>query len=895
ATVGSVTTSLSLTNNPGSASAINKTAGDSQATSTNSPFATQLQATVTDANGNTLSNQSVTFTITAGQNGSSGTFSTGGTTAMATTNSSGVATAPVITANATAGTFTVTAALTSSPSINATYTLTIRVGQASQVLVVSGSGQSAGTTTAFASPLVAKAVDAGGNGVANVQVTFTAPSAGASGTFAGATNTVTVITNSSGLATSPTFTANGTQGSYTVVASVSGVSSTASFSLTNTQGPCNGCGTITVSNVTVGQNLETPITITFNPAPTTAIILNLASSDPTKALLGSGGAQGTGSISPKSPNIPAGTTSTTIFVQALVGTGTATITASAQGYNSGTGTVTFVPSGFILSGPNGVGAPFNIFQSASDTLTVTPVILDSSGAPGANQPVRGGLSVSVPISNSNSSVGTVSPTSAALNGGDNSSIVTFTASSTQTGSTTLTAGTPSGFTPPSSGNSVTATVQQASIVPFTTTVGQNLETTQTISLSGPAPGPVSLTLTSSNGSVEFSCGSTPVTLCTCGGSACSAPAQSITLVFQTGHAISPQFLVEGFGSNGSVSYTASAPSYGSVNGSVNLARSTLEIQGPSGLGAPSFTGQTTGPAASLTIFTGYLDNNGNFAGSQNVADGVTAAVTISSSDTTVGTVSPTSFNITSGNDSGTTTVSPTGKQGSTVITASASGFISAQVTANFVPPSSKLLLTPNDTTIGNHLESLWTLDLPQNAGSGGQAVTITSTSGSVLLSATDAATGSTSLNLTVPAGQSSITFWVQGGANSGTATVTASASGFTSATQTVTLAPSGFGIVPQVFGSPNSSGSAQIFVGWLDSGGTPHFGDEEVVAAATLGVSSSNSSVAAVSSTFTFPALATSGNLPVTFGSAGSATITITQPSGFTTPSADQSSAVTVQ
>jgi len=54
-----------------------------------------------------------------------------------------------------------------------------------------------------------------------VTVTFTGPSSGARGTFAGGTTTATATTNSSGVATAPTFTANGTTGTYTVTATVS--------------------------------------------------------------------------------------------------------------------------------------------------------------------------------------------------------------------------------------------------------------------------------------------------------------------------------------------------------------------------------------------------------------------------------------------------------------------------------------------------------------------------------------------------------------------------------------------------------------------------------------------------------------------------------------------------
>ena len=91
--------------------------------------------------------------------------------------------------------------------------------------------QSARVNTAFPNPLVATVKDSAGNPVSGVVVTFTAPTSGASGTFAGGVNTA--VTNALGQATSQVFTANSTAGSYTVTASVAGVTTPASFTLTN--------------------------------------------------------------------------------------------------------------------------------------------------------------------------------------------------------------------------------------------------------------------------------------------------------------------------------------------------------------------------------------------------------------------------------------------------------------------------------------------------------------------------------------------------------------------------------------------------------------------------------------------------------------------------------------
>jgi hypothetical protein len=251
----------------GGTSTITATAGTPQSATISTAFATQLQVTVKDSLNNPLSGVLVTFTVNPAGNGAGGAF-TGSNTA--TTNSSGVAAANILTANSTAGSYTVTASATGATSAN--FSLTNTPGPAAKVSATSGSGQSAAISTAFASPLAATVTDTGNNPVSGVLVTFTPPPSGASGTFAGGSNTAS--TNSSGVATSATFTANSTTGGpYNVVASATGATS-ANFSLTNiagapptistlslTQGPVGAKITITGSNFGPPQQTST---VTFN-------------------------------------------------------------------------------------------------------------------------------------------------------------------------------------------------------------------------------------------------------------------------------------------------------------------------------------------------------------------------------------------------------------------------------------------------------------------------------------------------------------------------------------------------------------------------------------------------------------------------------------------------------
>jgi adhesin/invasin len=88
-------------------------------------------------------------------------------------------------------------------------TFQIAPAAAANITVFDGNGQTAAVGTAYGAPLGASVVDAFGNPIANAQVTFTAPSSGASVTFAGS---ATVSTDASGIAASPVATANQTSG-----------------------------------------------------------------------------------------------------------------------------------------------------------------------------------------------------------------------------------------------------------------------------------------------------------------------------------------------------------------------------------------------------------------------------------------------------------------------------------------------------------------------------------------------------------------------------------------------------------------------------------------------------------------------------------------------------------
>jgi hypothetical protein len=228
ATANALTTNpgFAMTNKAGAPASITATVGTPQSATVNTAYSTNLAATVHDAFGNPVAGVTVTFTPPT--TGPSGSFA--GNVNTAKTNAQGVATATVFTANTVAGAYSVTAsvgALVTNPG----FALTNVAGTPASISVSGGTPQTTSVNTAFTDPLQATVNDSFGNPVGGITVTFTAPTSGASGTFAGGVNTAT--TNAAGVATSTVFTANGTTGSYTVTGQTGTFTTSPGFQLTN--------------------------------------------------------------------------------------------------------------------------------------------------------------------------------------------------------------------------------------------------------------------------------------------------------------------------------------------------------------------------------------------------------------------------------------------------------------------------------------------------------------------------------------------------------------------------------------------------------------------------------------------------------------------------------------
>ncbi len=221
-------------------------AGTPQTTTLDTAFAGGLQVALSNSDGCAVTSAAgvpVTFSAPAG--GASGRFSTSNSdTVTVGADASGTVAAPTFTANGTAGSYTVTA---SSPYGSVSFALTnTAAGIPARLAAIPLKRRSTRVGSHFPQPLQVQVLDAGGNPVAGVTVTFTfgAGTAGrcsagttASANFSGGGTQATATTGARGIATSPALTATTAAGSFTATASVSGGGAGGAESASNAGAP----------------------------------------------------------------------------------------------------------------------------------------------------------------------------------------------------------------------------------------------------------------------------------------------------------------------------------------------------------------------------------------------------------------------------------------------------------------------------------------------------------------------------------------------------------------------------------------------------------------------------------------------------------------------------------
>lgn len=400
----------------GPASGLKVLSGDAQNGTVGQPLGAPVVVAAVDAFGNPVPGRTLTFaTAAVGAKVEPGQVTTG---------ADGRATVTW-----TLGTVAGAQSLTASSQGLAQLTVTAQAaaGAAVQVRAAAGSGQSGTVGQALASPLVAEAVDAFGNKVAGVTVTF-APSAGTVTPTSGATGADGRV--------STTWTLGTTSGSPTVSATATGATA-ATFSATAAPGPAKTFAK--VSGDTQKGPAQSPLAFplvvmakdTFgNGVPGVAVTFSVTG--------------GGGSLAPAAANTGADGTASTVFtLGTAVGAHAARASAGALGTLDFTATATSGPPA-ALSKPSGDAQT----RTAGDTVTVTVEVVDAFGnkVPSAGVTftvASGGGSVEVPApllaTTANGATGENGRASAVWTLGTTAGAQTLTAAVTGAGSVTFNA------------------------------------------------------------------------------------------------------------------------------------------------------------------------------------------------------------------------------------------------------------------------------------------------------------------------------------------------------------------------------------------------------------------------------------------------------------------------
>ncbi len=501
-------------------------------------------------------------------------------------------------------------------------------------------------------------------------------------------------------------------------------------------------------------------------------------------------------------------------------------------------------------------------------------------------------SISVPVSST--AAGTVSPASVSFAAGDSSQIFTFRAAST--GSATITAGMPTGFTALTDGkNTVLANIAPPGGT-FSTpiNVGQNLETTANVQFQGTAAADFIMTISSTDPKVKLSTSSV------------SAGSSSITLQISAGAHNSPDFYVQGFGNSGTVTLTAdmTAGGFGSATGTVNLFGGGVVLASFTGAGPnPILTTPTPATNPTINVYTARLDSNGNWLEFQPLAGGLSTTVQLTSTVPTAGGPNPTSVNIAGGSGGSSTTFVPNAALATTTVTqvtinvpASPAGFATPSGTYSAVQVT---VTTPKiglqDVVIGKDLQLQASFTLGQ-AAPAGLVVRITSNNpAAALVAASATAAGSTFVDIPVAAGSTNGTFYLQALDASSTPTYTASASGYTSGTGNIANTPSGVVIatnigLPFLTMSQAATSTISVFMGQLDPTTNAYTSSQALRGGFSLPVTltTTDGTKLTVDSPVTIqggvdPSVSTATTvLRGKSGGTGSVTVNVTQPAGYT-------------
>ncbi len=628
-------------------------------------------------------------------------------------------------------------------------------------------------------------------------------------------------------------------------------------------------------NTIVGVNLQTANYAQVPTSPATPVTVTVTIANPAVATI-STGAGVVGGATVTFTNVTSYSNNLiSIQGQSL---GTTTVTISAPGYTTGTNTITVYPSGFILAG-NGIttttlSGPTSVFIYSA---ILNPQSLTEYSTANLNP---GLANISVPVTSSNTTVGTITTSPVIFPAGTGSENTTFQPSSA--GTSTISVGTPSGVagfsTPAASLLSYTATVTapQLGFYYGNETTGVNMQVENYASIPQSPLSATTFTVTSSNPAVA-----TLSTVATTVGTA------SVTYPNVTSSGNLPLF-IQGQ-SVGTTTLTISGSGYTNGTITVTVDPSGFTFGNSSGFSTTSFSSPT-----GLTVYPTIL-NPGSLTeyttGTLNPGIGP-ISVALSSSNTNVGTIVTTPVVLGAGSYSATSSFQPVGP-GTTAVTigqvTGGTGFTTPAASAttfNVTVTAPSVYFYSGNPVAGVNM-------IVQNYAYLGVAppnpvvMTLTSSNPAVAtLSANATTVGGASVIFPASSSTGYMSFFIQG-QTTGTSTLTLSAPGYNSVTTTVTVYPSGFsfaganGFSTTTFSAPTT---VTVYASILNPGSLTYYSTGTLspgVSSVSVPITSSNTTVGTISaSPFVFSAGGT--YLQTTFQptSAGTSTIALGAPSG---------------
>jgi hypothetical protein len=684
---------------------------------------------------------------------------------------------------------------------------------------------------------------------------------------------ITLATDNSGVATVPSG-VTVPQGQTSTTIPVTGQSVGSTILRANASGVAEATANINVdpappinlsSNLVIGDDLQVGTQPSLGaPAPAGNLIVTFTSADPARMLLApDANTPGTASITRQ---YNAGSTfAGTIFVQALDDTGTVGIIASAPGYATSTGTVTMVPSGFAW-----LSASFPTTTFSNVTLvTMRSVRLNPGNLNFVQEQIpRAGLTVNVAVTSSDTNVGTIDGTYTYVGG--TVSRVAGSFDPINAGTTDLTVTQPPGFNVPANLNqSITATVTAPLINMADTTVGDDLQVNTFAALAVAPPVPTDVTFTVADPSVAVI--STSAT--TPGGA-------GITLIGVTGPILG-NINIQGL-AQGITTITVEAAGYQTRVADVTVT--------PSGFAFFSSTLSTTtfSPDVGITMRSVRLSPvTGNLAQEQRLRAGFTVDVSVTSSDTNVGTMqSPFQY---TGNVSRVVRLFDPLNAGSTDLDlAQPAGFeIPANAPQQIVVTVTAPAINASNVSVGDDLQVGTSVSLAVAPPVPTDVIFTIADPGIALITTNLNAVGSGTLTLP---GVTSANFGLQTiqGLQQGSTTMMIEATGYTTRIVDITVDPSGFGWLSANFSTTTFSTDRAVTMRSvrLNPGTLAFMQEQRLRAGLTVDISaaSSDTNVGTITSPLQY-----TGNVSRVNGvfdplTAGTTELTMTQPAGFEIP-----------